>query len=434
MTNGDEDTADADAEPDASADDSEPEPESGSPAAFDDRLSDAESDLEAAETEDDLDDVAATLDDIESDIEAADLPVPDEDEEADDPREDLESRLSSLRDDLEAKRGPYVEDAAELVEDAESTVGDTRWTDDGHPDVVAAVETFLDDVGSVLVETFETDGDDRESLADALGNVADVLGDTDLDPDADADAIAALIEAAETLQDDLDAAEEWDDLTIHQQLDHEGFYDVLDGENRKDFPPEWSALKVHEKRGNVDQVLLALDRKDSDYFEEYVMHTLKRMAPAEAYEAVDQRAQRRGHLPVEILGKIGDDRALDTLHGYLDADPALAQVALRATGEIGSEESTQPVADRLVAEDSSVRSSAARALGLIGDTRAIDPLADVLEDDAVDEVRASAAWALRQIGTERALDVASDYADDDAFLVETEARKAADATDAAGSA
>jgi len=139
-------------------------------------------------------------------------------------------------------------------------------------------------------------------------------------------------------------------------------------------------------------------------------------------------------LPVEILGKIGDERALETLHGYLDADPALAQVALRATGEVGSEESTQPVADRLVADDPSVRSSAARALGLIGDTRAIDPLGDVLAEDDIDEVRASAAWALRQIGTRRALDVASDYADDESFLVETEARKAADATEAAGSA
>jgi HEAT repeat protein len=91
---------------------------------------------------------------------------------------------------------------------------------------------------------------------------------------------------------------------------------------------------------------------------------------------------------------------------------------------IGSEESTQAVANRLVADDSEVRSVAARALGLIGDTHAIDPLADVLADDDADEVRASAAWALNAIGTQRALDEAAQYADDRSYLVQAEAEKA----------
>jgi len=131
-------------------------------------------------------------------------------------------------------------------------------------------------------------------------------------------------------------------------------------------------------------------------------------------------------MPVKILGKIGDDRACETLHDFIDGDgdAALQKITLRSLGEIGSEESTQPVADRLAADNYEIRSAAARALGLLGDTRAIDPLADVLEDDEADEVRASAAWALNQIGTERALDVVSEYADDRAYIVQSEAEKA----------
>jgi HEAT repeat protein len=160
--------------------------------------------------------------------------------------------------------------------------------------------------------------------------------------------------------------------------------------------------------------------------EENVLDTLTRMAPEEAFDQIHQRAQKRNKKPVEILGKIGDERATETLHDFIDGDgdPALQKTTLRALGEIGSEESTQPVADRLAADNYEVRSAAARALGLIGDTRAIDPLADILADDEADEVRASAAWALNQISTERALDVLADYADDRAYIVQAEAEKA----------
>ncbi|MDG5776915.1 HEAT repeat domain-containing protein [Haloarculaceae archaeon H-GB2-1] len=431
MSNGDEESADeseapADAEEEPAVDDAEPEQ---SPEAFDERLSAAADDLEGADTEDDLDAVEATLDEIEGDLEAADLPEPDEEEEdAEDPREELESRLSDLRDDLEAQRGPYIEDVAELVREAESTVRDTRWTDDGAPQMAEAVGSYLDDAGSTLVATFEAEDDDPESLADALAEVASVMDDTDLNADDDAETIATLQERTEQLQADLDDAEEWDDLSIREQLEHEGFYDVLDPKKQKDYPVEWSALKVHEQEGNVEQVLLAYDRLDSEFFDEYVFDVLKRMAPAEAYEPVQAQAKRRNHKAIEILGKIGDDRALDTLEGFLDGgNTALEQVSLRAMGEIGSEESVQLVADRLVAEDPNVRSSAARALGLIGDARAISPLSDVLEDDDVDEVRASAAWALVQIGTEDALDAAGEYTDDQSYLVQSEAEKARDA-------
>ena len=442
MSNGDDDAEAGDADG-ADEPESEPgtdaEPEAGSETegeteetalsadTLDERLVEAEAALDEAETEADLDDVEADLDAISEDIEAADLPEPDEDDEdAEDPQAELEDRLSDLRDRLADQRGPYAEDVSGSVEGTASTVASTRWTDDGLPEVVDAVEAFLGTAADRLDTAFAADSEDADDLAAALEEAADAIEGAGLDPDDDAETIGALLEAAETLADDVEAAEEWDDLTVREQLDVRGFYDVLESENRKDFPPEWTAIKLYEKRGEPEPILHGLETFDSDFMEENVLDTLTRMAPEEAFEQIHQRAQKRDKKPVEILGKIGDERACETLHEFIegDGDLALQKATLRALGEIGSEDSVQPVANRLDADDYEVRSAAARALGLVGDTRAIDPLADVLDEDEADEVRASAAWALNRIGTERALEVLVDYTDDRAYIVQAEARKA----------
>jgi HEAT repeat protein/ElaB/YqjD/DUF883 family membrane-anchored ribosome-binding protein len=426
MSNGDDDAEAGDADgPDEPESDGEETALSAD--TLDERLDQADEDLDAAETEADLDAVEADLDSLEEDIEAADLPEPDEDDEdAEDPRAEFEDRLADLRDRLDDQRGPYAEDVVESVEETGSTVADTRWTDDGLPDVVDAVEAFLGTVAEQLDDSFAAESGDADALAAALDEAAEAIANAGLDPDEDTETIESLVEAAETLADGVEAAEEWDDLTVRQQLDAQGFYDVLESENRKDFPPEWNAIKVYEKLGEPEPILLGLETFDSDFMEENILDTLVRMAPEEAFEAVHQRAQKRDKKCVKILGKIGDDRSCETLHDFIDGDgdPALQKVTLRALGEIGSEESTQPVANRLAADNYEVRSAAARGLGLLGDTRAIDPLADILEDDDADEVRASAAWALNQIGTERALEVLADYTDDRAYIVQAEAGKA----------
>jgi hypothetical protein len=414
MSNGD-DTADDSAEGSSDT----------TPEDFESRLDDAAAELEAAETESDLDAVEETLDDVESDLEAADLPEA-EDEDEEDPQAELEARLGSLRDDLEDARGPYGEDVIDELDAAESTIADTRWTDDGEAEIVTAVETFLDVLDEELDRTVRADEETADALVDAVDEVKSAVERASLDADDDAEVIEALLTAAETLNEDLDAAEEWSDLTVQEQFAAEGFYDVLDAENRKDYPPEWNAVKIYAKQNEPEPILTALERLESDFMEENILEVLKRMAPEEAFDAVHQRAQRRNTVAVEILGKIGDERALETLHGYIDGsgDTKLQQVSLRALGEIGSEESVQPVANRLDAEDPDVRSAAARSLGLLGDTRAIEPLGDVLESDDVDTVRASAAWALNQIGTERALEQLTDYTDDTAYIVQAEAQKA----------
>ncbi|WP_202593533.1 HEAT repeat domain-containing protein [Halococcus sediminicola] len=401
--------------------------EARTPEALDERLDEVETGIEEADTEADLDVVENDLDGVEEDIEAADLPEPDEDEEdAEDPGEELESRVTELREAIEDQRGPYAEDAVEAIEGAQSTLTETRWTEQGEREIADVVDSFLDSAGETLDEEFTAANDEPEHLAAALGEVNETIENRDLDPDDDAETVAALVEAADELTAGLDDAEEWDDLTVREKLTVEGFYDVLTPETRKDFPPEWNAIKIYEKRGDPEPILRGLDMFGSDFMEEHCIESLKRMGAPEAYDVMEERAQKRNKPPIEVLGKIGDDRALDTLHEYIEgeSDPALQKVTIKAIGEIGSTDSTQPIADRLVAENETVRSNAARALGLIGDTRAISPLSDVLSDDDSNSVRASAAWALNQIGTEKALDAAREHANDRSFLVQSEAEKA----------
>ncbi|PSP77711.1 phycocyanobilin lyase [Halobacteriales archaeon QS_1_68_20] len=402
---------------------------------IEERLDAAEADLEAADTEAGLDEVEAQLDAAEEDLEAADLPEPD-DEDEEDPREELESRLSSLREALEDARGPYAADVAGEVESARSAIAGGEWTEPGVDQLAEAVRSFVGSVEDVLDVRVDLDvdepgfedephvaGSELDGLQDSLEDAEATVTDAGLDPDEDAETIEALLAAAETLGDEVDAAEQWGDLTVRQKLDAHGYYDVL--HHRKDYPPEWGALKMWEQDNRPDMVLLALELQDSDFMEKHCFEALTRMAPEEAVEPMLELAQKRNKDAIRVLGKIGSDEALDTLVDYADAgDFQLRRVTLKAIGEIGSEEATQVVANQLVADDAGIRSQAARSLGLIGDTRAIEPLADVLADDEADRVRASAAWALNRIGTERALDVVADYTDDRAYIVQSEAEKA----------
>lgn len=392
---------------------------------LDRRLDEAETDVEDAETEAELDGVEAELDAIESDLEAADLPEP-EDEDDEDPAERLRGRLEDAREALEEARGPYAADVVAEIESAKETLTDTRWTESGEAEAKAAVETFLDATGDELDATFTVDGTDLDAYANALDEVAGTVEVAGLDPDEDDDVIETLLAATDDLQADLDDAEEWADLTVVQQLQAQGFYDRLTSENRKDFPPELSVVRIAEREKDADRILLALEKLTSDFMEENCIDALARLGAPEAYDAMMQRAQKRDRPAIEVLGKIGDPDACDTLHEFIqdESNPPLQKTTLKALGEIGSEESTQAAANRLVAEDPEVRSQAARALGLIGDTRAVAPLRDVLADDEDGSVRASAAWALVQIGTETALEAAREYADDRSYLVQSEAEKA----------
>ncbi|EMA66595.1 PBS lyase HEAT domain protein repeat-containing protein [Halorubrum aidingense JCM 13560] len=449
MSNGDDDPADASEGADA-ADDAEDAGESTDAAAaptlpdeateesLNEYLDDIEALLDDAETEADLDDVDALLDDAEAGLDEADLPEPDEDDEdADDPRGDLEDRISDLREGVEDARGPYGEDVVDAIEAAAATLEDTEWTADGRDDAANAVDAFLETASDLIdVDAFPAH-EDLDDLIDALGTVAEAVADADLDADADAETIAALLEATDALSAGLDDAEEWDDLETHEQLRAQGYYDVLG--HYKDFPVEWSALKEHEARGNVDMILLALDSLTSDFMERHCLEALERMGKRgktdASLEMLLGRAEKRDQFAISILGKMAAEEAVETLVEYVeeDSNPQLQKVTFKTLGEIGAADAVQPLANELHPDsdtDDLVRPHAARALGLIGDTRAIDPLADALAEDESDDVRAAAGWALRQIGTQEALEIVAEYGDERSFIVSTEAEKAERSLDA----
>jgi PBS lyase HEAT-like repeat. len=453
MSNGDDDPADASGEADA-ADDAEEAggagestdaaaaptlPDEATEESLNEYLDEIAERLDDAETEADLDDIDALLDDAEDGLDEADLPEPDEDDEdADDPRGDLEDRIAELRDGVEEARGPYAEDVIDAIEAAASTLEDTEWTADGRDDAADAVDAFVEEASeSVAVDAFP-EHDDLDELIAALDAVAEAVADADLDPDADAETIAALIDATDGLEAGLDDAEEWDDLETHEQLRAQGYYDVLG--HYKDFPVEWSALKEHEARGNVDMILLALNSLESDFMERHCLEAFERMGKRGKTEASLEellgRAEKRDQFAIRILGKMAAEEAIETLVEFVseDSNPQLQKIVFKALGEIGAAEAVQPLADQLDPEGDTedlVRPHAARALGLIGDTRAIDPLADALAEGDSDDVRAAAGWALRQIGTREAIETVAEYADEHSFIVSTEAEKAEQSLDAA---
>ncbi|MFC6888958.1 HEAT repeat domain-containing protein [Halorubrum trueperi] len=455
MSNGDDDPADASKGADAAGDAEEAadagestertavptRPDEATEESLNEYLDEIAALLDDAETEADLDDVDALLDDAEDGLDEADLPEPDEDDEdddAEDPRGDLEDRIGDLRESVEDARGPYAADVVDAIEAAVATIEDTEWTADGRDDAADAVDAFLETAGELVDVDAFPDHDELEEQAAALGAVAEAVADADLDPDDDADTVAALLDATDDLEAGLDDAEEWDDLETHEQLRAQGYYDVLG--HYKDYPVEWSALKEHEKRGNVDMILLALDSLQSDFMERHCLEALERMGKRAKTDASLEellgRAEKRDQFAISILGKMAAAEATETLVEYVpeDSNPQLQKAVFKALGEIGAAEAVQPLADQLDPQGDTadlVRPHAARALGFIGDTRAIDPLADALAEDDSDDVRAAAGWALRQIGTRDALETVAEYADERSFLVSTEAEKAERSLDAA---
>ncbi|UPM43907.1 HEAT repeat domain-containing protein [Halocatena salina] len=423
MSNGDDETTATDSE------ESAPDPEE-----IADRLDAIEESLETASTEADLDDIEGDLDTVDEKIEQLPEPTDEEetesDEDEDPPRVHLQERVQSIREALEDQRGPYASEATEDIESIRSQITDTRWTEQGEADVISAVETFVESIAGTLGTDISHETASTDEAAAALGEAIDATEAAQLHPDDDPETIETVLDETDTLQNEVDEAQEWSDLTVRKQLEHQGFYDVLTPKNRKDYPPELTVIRIAESNDDPEPILLALERFTSEFMEENCLDALARMGPQAAFEEMNQRAQKRSQKPIEVLGKIGDDRAVETLVPFIegDGDPVLQTVTLKALGEIGSKEATQAVADRLVADSSSVRSAAAKALGRIGDTRAVEPLAEQLEDDGDDTVRASAAWALNQIGTRTALEHASEYDDDRSYLVQTEAERATTAT------
>ena len=399
-----------------------PDDERRDDAAIERRLAAAADALETAESAADLAAVADRLDDLDTALESA--------AEDGEDREKLETELSALRDRLEDARDPSPSTVRERLETAAGTIAETEFTKEGRASVQEAAGDACDRIAAALSEAGQksaaaavTDAG-RNAPGDPIRAAADAVAAAELDPVADAATLEELAGVAERLTERVETAEAFADLPVREQLRRQGFYNVLTPERRRDFPPEWNAVKIYGERGEAEPLLQALDLLDSEFMKENILEAIERSAPPAAFEGVHELAQRRDERAVRVLGRIGNDRACETLEEFLGGARSLELTTLRTLGAIGSPESTAPIAERLVAEDPAVRSAAARALGMIGDTRAIAPLEGVLADDETPRVRASAAWALRRIGTERTLAAAAEYADAPSHLLGREARRA----------
>lgn len=99
----------------------------------------------------------------------------------------------------------------------------------------------------------------------------------------------------------------------------------------------------------------------------------------------------------EILGKIGDVRALRPLVSLLEDEDATVRIyAIIALGDLKSASAIKPLLKFISDEDPEARKSLAEALGKINDNMALKPLIKLLEDPDI-RVRESAARALWEI-------------------------------------
>jgi HEAT repeat protein len=121
----------------------------------------------------------------------------------------------------------------------------------------------------------------------------------------------------------------------------------------------------------------------------------------------------------EVLGKIGDPRAVEPLIAALkDAEWRVRAAAAYALGKIKDPRAVEPLIAALKNES---RAAAAYALGEIKDPRAVEPLIAALKDK---DVRASAAEALGKIGDPRAVEPLIDALQDKEWFVRRTAAEA----------
>ena len=100
---------------------------------------------------------------------------------------------------------------------------------------------------------------------------------------------------------------------------------------------------------------------------------------------------------VEILGKIGDTRAVPPLISALsDTKVDVRKLVVEALGKIGDVRAVEPLEAALRDDDGNVRKAVAAALGEIGDARAVEPLIVAIKNGNLSE-RKSAARVLVKI-------------------------------------
>lgn len=91
--------------------------------------------------------------------------------------------------------------------------------------------------------------------------------------------------------------------------------------------------------------------------------------------ALDDKRHEVASIAALVLGKIGDDRAVEPLILSLKSGfPGVRETAARALGRIGDERAIYPLIECLSSRDLSLVSSAMSSLGEIGNVQAIEPV------------------------------------------------------------
>ncbi|HCE46800.1 MAG TPA: hypothetical protein DET40_24910 [Lentisphaeria bacterium] len=126
----------------------------------------------------------------------------------------------------------------------------------------------------------------------------------------------------------------------------------------------------------------------------------------------------------EVLGGIGDKRALDPLIGMLkDGNPDVRQQAVKALGRMGSKRAVEPLAACLKDPSRDIRLEAVEALKSLADEWAFRPLVKSLKDsDAV--IRKETVKALLLTGGARAVEPFLEYLEDPAAKSKVEVIRA----------
>jgi HEAT repeat protein len=125
---------------------------------------------------------------------------------------------------------------------------------------------------------------------------------------------------------------------------------------------------------------------------------------APAVEPLIGELQYGGWQAAEVLGQIGDTRAVEPLIAALkDEDSFVRWQAAEALGQIGDTRAVEPLIAALKDESKQVRGPAAEALRRIGDARTVESLIAALKDESK-QVRGPAAEVLGQIGNPRAVE------------------------------
>jgi len=158
----------------------------------------------------------------------------------------------------------------------------------------------------------------------------------------------------------------------------------------------------------IDDLLLKLDQSKNDDEIKKVIDILGKIGDERAVEGLLAALQydnpRVASSAAEALGKIGNKQALGGLLVALQRDDArVASSAVWALGKIGNKQALGGVLATLQDGDAGEASRAAWALGEIGDERAVEGLLATLQDGDAGEA-SRAAWALGEIGDERALE------------------------------